>query len=320
MKLHKKLIFLFLIIVFFSSVLAPILKVPLDFMLEITGFLADSVDYENGVYDFGKVMRRILMLATLIVFLVFRKSLRFGTLVSSAIKIKPGFYRQLLFGFLLAAVPLLVYYGLGLLTGAWIIHIDFIVHDVVETDLVVETILDIIKYGLIGCLIGFMEEIFFRGYLLQSFKENMSLPKAVCVCSLIYSMLHFFRADVFVSTGFQPLVGFVTIAQFFKPIFFEFIKNLPAIIGLFLVGVVLSYAFIKTKSLYLSIGLHAGMVFMMKTDSLFLVRVREKQEWLFGGGSDLVTGALVWSLLIFILFVIKRIYSRTVAVSQGNNI
>ena len=320
MKLHKKLIFLFLIIVFFSSVLAPILKVPLDFMLEITGFLADSVDYENGVYDFGKVMRRILMLATLIVFLVFRKSLRFGTLVSSAIKIKPGFYRQLLFGFLLAAVPLLVYYGLGLLTGAWIIHIDFIVHDVVETDLVVETILDIIKYGLIGCLIGFMEEIFFRGYLLQSFKENMSLPKAVCVCSLIYSMLHFFRADVFVSTGFQPLVGFVTIAQFFKPIFFEFIKNLPAIIGLFLVGVVLSYAFIKTKSLYLSIGLHAGMVFMMKTDSLFLVRVREKQEWLFGGGSDLVTGALVWSLLIFILFVIKRIYSRTVTVGQGNEI
>jgi membrane protease YdiL (CAAX protease family) len=136
---------------------------------------------------------------------------------------------------------------------------------------------------------------------------------------LIYSMLHFFKADVFVSTGFQPLVGFVTIAQFFKPIFFEFIKNLPAIIGLFLVGVVLSYAFIKTKSLYLSIGLHAGMVFMMKTDALFLVRVREKQEWLFGD-SDLVTGVLVWSLLIFILFVIKRIYSRTVTVSQGNEI
>ena len=147
----------------------------------------------------------------------------------------------------------------------------------------------------------------------------MSLPKAVCVCSLIYSILHFFRADVLVSTGFQPFVGFTTMAQFFKPIFFDFFKNLPAIIGLFLVGVVLSYAFIKTKSLYISIGLHAGMVFMMKADALFLVRIREKQDWLFGD-SDLVTGALVWSLLIFILFVIKRIYSRTVTVSQGNEI
>ncbi len=315
MKLHKKLIFLFLVIVFFSCILAPILKVPLDSVLEKTGFMADTVDFEDGVYDFGKVMRRILMLATLIVFLIFRKSLRFGTLVSSAIKIRPGTFRQFRLGFLLAGIPLLIYYGLGLLTGAWIIHIDFMVNNRVETDLVVETILDILKYGFIGCLIGFMEEIFFRGYLLQSFQENMSLPKAVCVCSLIYSMLHFFKADVFVSTGFQPFVGFTTMAQFFKPIFFEFVNNLPAIIGLFLVGVVLSYAFIKTKSLYLSIGLHAGMVLMMKADSLFLVRVREKLDWLFGG-SGLVTGTLVWSLLIFILFVIKKIYSRTLEVSE----
>ena len=311
MKSYSKIIFLFLIIVFFSCILAPIKKVPLDFMLEKTGFMADTVDYENGVYDFGKVMRRILMVVALIVFLVFRKSLRFGALVSSSIKIRPGFFRQFLFGFLLAGLPLLAYYGLGLLTGAWIIHIDY--------DSAGVTILYIIKYALIGCLIGVIEEILFRGFVLQSFLESMSLPVAVCACSLIYSMLHFFKADVFVSTGFQPFVGFVTIAQFFKPIFFEFFINIPAIIGLFLVGVVLSYAFIKTKSLYLSIGLHTGMVFMMKADGMFLVRVREKLGWLFGD-SKLVTGVLVWFLLIFILFVIKRIYSRTVTVNQGNDI
>jgi membrane protease YdiL (CAAX protease family) len=311
MKSYNKIIFLFLIIVFFSCILAPIKKVPLDFMLEKTGFMADTVDYENGVYDFGKVMRRILMVVALIVFLVFRKSLRFGALVSSGLKIRPGFLRQFLFGFLLAGLPLLIYYGLGLLTGAWIIHIDY--------DSAGVTILYIIKYALIGCLIGVIEEILFRGFVLQSFLESMSLPVAVCACSLIYSMLHFFKADVFVSTGFQPFVGFVTIAQFFKPIFFEFFINIPAIIGLFLVGVVLSYAFIKTKSLYLSIGLHTGMVFMMKADGMFLVRVREKLGWLFGD-SKLVTGVLVWFLLIFILFVIKRIYSRTVTVNQGNDI
>jgi membrane protease YdiL (CAAX protease family) len=311
MKSYSKIIFLFLIIVFFSCILAPIKKVPLDFMLEKTGFMADTVDYENGVYDFGKVMRRILMVVALIIFLVFRKSLRFGALVSSGLKLRPGFFRQFLFGFLLAGIPLLIYYGLGLLTGAWIIHIDY--------DSVGVTILYIIKYALIGCLIGIIEEILFRGFVLQSFLESMSLPVAVCACSLIYSMLHFFKADVFVSTGFQPFVGFVTIAQFFKPIFFEFFNNLPATIGLFLVGVVLSYAFIKTKSLYLSIGIHTGMVFMMKADGMFLVRVREKLGWLFGD-SKLVTGVLVWFFLILILFVIKRIYSRTVPVNQGNDI
>ena len=311
MKPYNKIIFLFLIIVFLSCILAPIKKVPLDFVLEKTGFMSDTVDYENGVYDFGKVMRRILMVVALIVFLAFGRSLRFVALVSSGIKFRPGFFRQFLLGFLLAGLLLLIYYGLGLLTGAWIIHMDYDSAGII--------ILYIIKYALIACLIGIIEEILFRGFVLQSFLESMSLPAAVCVCSLIYSMLHFFKADVFVSTGFQPVVGFVTIAQFFKPIFFEFFKNLPAIIGLFLVGVVLSYAFIKTKSLYLSIGLHAGMVFMMKADGMFLVRVREKMGWLFGD-SKLVTGVLAWFLLIFILFVIKKIYSRTVDVGQRNDI
>ncbi len=310
MKQYKKLIFLFLIIVFISCILAPIKKVPLDFMLEKTGFMADTVDYENGMYNFGKVMRRILMVAALIVFIVFRKSLRFGTLISSGLKIRPGFLRQFLLGFSLAVLSLLIYYGIGLISGAWIIHIDFIINDRVENDLVVSTILNIVKYSFIGCLIGFMEEIFFRGYLLQSFRENMSLPKAVCVCSLIYSVLHFFRADVIVSTGFQPFVGFVTMAQFFKPLFFHLVKHLPEIIGLFLVGVVLSYAFIRTKSLYLSIGLHSGMVFMMKSDSMFVVRIKEKLGWLFGD-STLVTGILIWFFLICILIVIKKIYSNS---------
>ena len=312
MKLYKKLIFLFLIIVFFSCILAPIKKVPLDFMLEKTGFMADTVDFEDGVYDFGKVMRRIMMMVALIVFIVFRKSLRFGTLISSVLKIRPGFFRQFLLGLSMAVLLILIYYGIGLISGAWIIHMDYDSAGII--------ILKIVEYALIACLIGIIEEIFFRGYLLQSFQENMSLPKAVCVCSLIYSILHFFKADVLVSTGFQPFVGFTTMAQFFKPIFSEFLKNLPAVIGLFLVGVVLSYAFIKTKSLYLSIGLHAGMVFMVKADTMFISRIRKEQVLLFGGDSKLITGVLVWFLLIFILFVIKKIYSRTVTVSQGNEI
>ncbi len=301
MKPYKKLILLFLIIVFISCIIAPIKKVPLDFMLEKTGLMADTVDYENGVYDFGKVMRRIMMVVALIVFIVFRKSLRFGTLVSSGLKIRPGAFRQFLLGLSLAVLSILIYYGIGLISGAWIIHMDYDSAGVI--------ILKIVEYALIACLIGVMEEIFFRGFLLQSFMENMSVPMAVFVCSLIYSVLHFFRADVFVSTGFQPFVGFVTMAQFFKPIFFEFFKHLPAIIGLFLVGVVLSYAFIRTKSLYLSIGLHSGMVFMVKADTMFLSRIREKLGWLFGGDSKLITGIIIWFFLICILIVIKRIYS-----------
>ncbi|MEE9260646.1 MAG: CPBP family intramembrane glutamic endopeptidase [Candidatus Scalindua sediminis] len=271
-------------------------------MLERTNFLAEAVDYKDGVYDFGKVMRRVLMLAALIVFVFFGKSLKIVTLISSAMRLRQGFFRQFLFGFLMAGISLLIYYSLAILFGAWIIHVDFDSAGIIVSK--------IIKYVLLGCLIGFIEEAFFRGFILQSFMKDMSLPVAVCACSLIYSMLHFFRADVHVATGFQAFVGFTTIIQFFKPLFFEFIKNLPSIIGLFLVSVVLSYAFIQTKSLYLSIGLHSGWVFMMKADGLFLVRIREIWGWFFGD-SKLVTGILVWFFLLCILVVIKRIYNNT---------
>ncbi|MBO1224698.1 MAG: CPBP family intramembrane metalloprotease [Candidatus Scalindua sediminis] len=302
MKKYKKLILLFLIIIAFSCIISPIVKIPLDFMLERTNFLTEAVDYKDGVYDFGKVMRRVLMLAALIVFIFFGKSLKIVTLISSAIRLRQGFFRQFLFGFLMAGISLLIYYSLAILFGAWMIHVDF--------DSVGIIVSKIIKYVLLGCLIGFIEEAFFRGFILQSFMEDMSLPVAVCACSLIYSMLHFFRADVHVATGFQAFVGFTTIIQFFKPLFFQFINNLPSIIGLFLVSVVLSYAFIQTKSLYLSIGLHSGWIFMMKADGLFLVRIREMWGWFFGD-SKLVTGILVWFFLLCILVVIKRIYNNT---------
>jgi hypothetical protein len=302
MKKYKKLILLFLIIIAFSCIISPIVKIPLDFMLEKTSFLAKSVDYKDGVYDFGKVMRRVLMLAALIVFVFFGKSLKIATLISSAIRLRHGFFRQFLFGFLMAGISLLIYYSLAILFGAWMIHVDFDSAGIIVSK--------IIKYVLLGCLIGFIEEAFFRGFILQSFMEDMSLPVAVCACSLIYSILHFFRVDVHVATGFQAFVGFTTIIQFFKPLFFQFIKNLPSIIGLFLVGVVLSYAFIQTKSLYLSIGLHSGWIFMMKADGLFLVRIREMWGWFFGD-SKLVTGILVWFFLLCILVVIKRIYNNT---------
>ena len=177
----------------------------------------------------------------------------------------------------------------------------------------------LVGYLLIGCLIAVIEEMLLRGFVLQSFQESMSVPMSVCVCSLIYSLLHFFRSDVFVSMGFQPFVGFVTMAQFFKPLFFEFFNNLPEIIGLFLLGVVLSYAFIKTKSLYFSIGFHACCVFMMKADGMFLNRDREKMKWLFGG-SELINGVFTWFFLICIFFVIRKIYSGTINVNQEKNI
>ncbi|KAA3608375.1 MAG: CPBP family intramembrane metalloprotease [Candidatus Scalindua sp. AMX11] len=303
MKHYKKLLLLFLIIITLSCILAPIVKISLDFMLEKGELFADSVNYENGIYDFGKVMRRILMLAACIVFVILRKSLKIGPLMALGMTLNSGCFRKFLFGFLIAIISLLIYYSLALYFGAWLIHIDY--------HLVGIVISKIIKYFLVGCLIGLIEEVFFRGFILQFFMEDMSVAIAICATSAIYSVLHFFQAEVPVTRGFQPFVGCTTMSQFLQPLFSQFTENLPSIIGLFLVGVVLSYGFLLSKSLFLSIGLHSGWVFMMKVDGLFLVRVREKYEWVFGNSNQLVTGFVIWSSLICILCIIKKVYRNT---------
>ncbi|GJQ59733.1 MAG: CPBP family intramembrane metalloprotease [Candidatus Scalindua sp. AMX11] len=302
MKKYKSLIIIFFLILILSCILAPLKKIPLDFMVEKVDFLAETVDYEDGVYDFGKVMRRILMLSALLVFLVFAKSLKMGDLMLAGIKLETGWYRQFFFGVALAVGSLLIFYALALLFGASMVHLD--------SYSTMTIFPKVITYLLIGCLIGLIEEVFFRGVILKVFMEDMSFPLAICVSSLIYSLLHFFQADYPVSPGLQVFVGVKTITAFFKPLFFQFMENLPAMIGMFLIGVVLSYAFIKTKSLYLSIGLHSGWVFMMKTDGIFLVRNRERLVWFFGD-SQLVTGILAWFLMLCIFFFIKKIYKNS---------
>jgi hypothetical protein len=315
MKKYQSLILIFFLILIVSCILAPIKKIPLDFLVGKMDSLAETVDYEDGVYDFGKVMRRILMLSALFIFLVFGRSLKIGTLMFESIKTETGWYRHFFIGGALAVGSLLMFYVLSLIFGASMIHIDY--HSPWTI------FFKVLTYLLIGCLIGFIEEVFFRGFLLKAFMENMSFPLATCVSSLIYSSLHFFKADYPVSQGLQVFVGVKTITAFFKPLFFQFVENVPAMIGLFLIGVVLSYAFIKTKSLYLSIGLHSGWVFMMKTDGIFLVRIRERLVWLFGD-SQLVTGVLAWFLMLCIFLAIKKIYSNSAYCSgvggDGKNI
>lgn len=302
MKKYKSLILIFFLILIVSCIFAPIKKIALDFMVGKVKFLAETVDFEDGVYDFGKVMRRILMFTALLVFLVFRKSLKVGTLMYAGIKTEKGWYRKFFLGFSLAVGSLLIFYVLALLFGASMVHCDYHSPGTVVSK--------IFTYLLIGCLIGFIEEVFFRAFLLKSFMEDMSVPLAICMSSLIYSLLHFFQADYSVSQGFQIFVGVKVITAFFTPLFFQFMENVPAMVGLFLIGGVLSYAYIKTKSLYLSIGLHSGWVFMMKTDGIFLVRIRERLVWLFGD-SQLVTGFLAWLFLLCIFFVIRKIYGNS---------
>ena len=135
----------------------------------------------------------------------------------------------------------------------------------------------IFYYVTSAVLIGFLEELLFRGLFLQTLMDEFTTWFSVAVSSLVYSLVHFIR----------PL--FLNKPEEFSLFYTE-------VTGLFLFGVLMAYAFLKTRSLYLSIGLHGGFVFFLKMDGIFVNRLMVAGS-LFGE-ERLIGGVITWTLFL----------------------
>lgn len=297
-KQSKKIFLLFFLVVCLSSLIAPIIKALLDSLVSSSPFVVDLLNYKQGSYDFGKVMRRIMMAIAILIIFFLRKSIMIGPLATLGLKNTHGWRKQLQTGFLLGAGFLTLYIAFLYAAGARIFDIPA----KSISSLVMETIKILCIAGIIGCI----EEIFFRGFIFQSLLKDISALSSVCISSIFYALLHFLKIKLIVSPGIQPFVGFLVFYQFLKNLIMHFTTLFPSLIGLSLVGVVLSYACLRTHSLYFAIGLHAGWVFLIKMDGLLFDRVGKNQEWLFGDG-NVVTGVLAWTLLIATIVIIRFI-------------
>lgn len=155
-----------------------------------------------------------------------------------------------------------------------------------------------VKALLTALTVGFLEEIFFRGVIFKGLLEDCKLPAALAVSSLFYAGIHFLKpADDIPLAAFDPWAGMRYLAGAFEP--FLDPTLLSGLLGLFLIGLVLSYAFSRTGSLYLSIGLHAGWVFGLKTIRVYGDFRREDLGWLFGSSEPkLVSGVAGWIVIL----------------------
>jgi membrane protease YdiL (CAAX protease family) len=99
-------------------------------------------------------------------------------------------------------------------------------------------LIEILKGLLFGFLFAFVEEIFFRGYIFTRLEAEISSIPSMVIVSILFAGLHLLRPG----------------DLFFKILYF---------IGLFLVGVVLSAVYIRTRSLWMSISVHMGWIACM---------------------------------------------------------
>jgi membrane protease YdiL (CAAX protease family) len=151
----------------------------------------------------------------------------------------------------------------------------------------------VVSAGLAGglglfVLVGLSEETLSRGYHLQNLAESMGLPGAWILSSVIFASLH----------AFNPGFG------------------LQAAVGLVLAGLFLATGWIRTRRLWLSIGLHIGWNFFEGTffgfevSGLHLFRLMQHTvdgpAWVTGGpfgpeaGAVLLPGLLLGTALVWV--------------------
>ena len=110
--------------------------------------------------------------------------------------------------------------------------------------------------------VGFAEELIFRGWLLEELKNQFGLKRAIFGQALIFSIVH---------------IGFDM----------PFLQMLSILIGLFLLGILLSLIRLKdNKSLWGCIGLHGGLVglWFIINNGLFEIS-KNSPKWLVGPGT-----------------------------------
>lgn len=164
------------------------------------------------------------------------------------------------------------------------------------------------KYFLSAIAIGFIEEGFFRAFLLGGMKGDFGNRVALIASAAIYAVAHLVRSPArFYVTGYEPTAGLVTLAhsidQFTNPAI-----AIPTLIGLFLLGLALGEAYLLTGSVYFSIGLHSGFVLGAKLWPKIMLNRAATPWWIAGGGAiPLIGGAAAWAIAIAILAMLRPI-------------
>lgn len=170
--------------------------------------------------------------------------------------------RQLAFGLCLGVGALMTLFVIGLLTGACRLDIT------PDRARLWRTVLGFIPAA---ALVGVLEELVFRGFILQQLLA-CSKALAIVASSALYALVHL-KTTVFGHAIWLELGG------------------------LFLLGGVLAMSVLLTHQLSLAIGLHAALAYGARVNKLLVTFPDASITWL-TGTSRLVNGLAGWAALL----------------------
>jgi membrane protease YdiL (CAAX protease family) len=192
----------------------------------------------------------------------------------------PSWLRHFSGGFALAA-------GL-LLTMGWV----YVLRGLPEDR---DSLIVILRIAIVSSLsVPFLDEFLFRGMILGICVRAAGRTSALVFVTALFAAVHFMKPPdqlKILDPDVQWTSGFVIVGQCFGR-FTDPISMAAEFATLFMVGWVLAVARLRTNSLWVSIGLHAGWVFGLKAFSKLTRRSATLDDTLPWVGADLKTGVV----------------------------
>lgn len=233
------------------------------------------------------------------------------TFVSLGLKWNKQAIKDIIFGFLLS----------GLMAGTFYLFLssfgllDFIGYNLNDLDL--NQSFDFVRFisvftiGSLGILlfehilVGYWEELVFRGYIFQNMIDGLGLTIAILISCFTYGIIHYMNPNATILSS-TIIIGF---------------------------GFLRIYGYLSTKMLWLSMGMHIGWNFFQgpifgfsasghKKATLLQHKFMSEKEYLTGGefgpeGSILIIPILIFSILIMKWYSEKYYQSKEAIANIG---
>lgn len=202
---------------------------------------------------FRRVLDRCLLILALLGLWKFVQALGVRTLPEIGLRRYPEMRRDLLRGLALGSILLGAAAGLAGIAGA--IQID-------PSRTASAWIKQVLSAAATAGIVALLEEVLFRGAIFTALRRAWNDPAALWVSSALYAILHFFARP-----ENPPVVqwdsGFIVLGRMLSG-FTEMETVMPGFLSLTLLGMILALAFKRTGALFLSMGIHAALIFWLK--------------------------------------------------------
>jgi len=250
--------------------------------------------------DFQRYFARSVLISAFLLLPLVIRSIGLGRLRNLGLSRNPLWWRDIVAGFLLsvAVTAVLGFVAIHLGIYTWKGHLPW--------NLVAAVFLP-------ALIVSVIEELLFRGAILGLVRQTISTMPAMVLVSALFSIIHFFR----------PVDGQISVVQWYSG--FDLIGKLfgrfadPLLVGggfmtIFVLGLLLADSVVRTRSLWLSIGLHAGTVFGKMSFNKLTKQLTQAPPW-FGpeltiGLGSVLTLLFLW-LLVWLLFLHRAFSPRT---------